>query len=160
MKSVHTVKAAEVNIKAGVSKSAGFTLVEIMITVAIVAILASIAMPAYNSYIIKSEIRSVQSDLMALSLGFENQYQRTLSYPVLSAADRADIAKIKEKIKGWNPANTENFNIKLSVSTATEYTLIAEGKSGSRQAGCKLSLTHKNERAATDCKYIGDGKWL
>ncbi len=142
------------------SKTRGFTLVEIMITVAIVAILAAIAMPAYDSYIAKSEIRSAQADLLALSLNFENQYQRTLAYPVLPEADRGDLAKIKAKFTGWNPAASDKFDYKLQVNTATDYTLLAEGKSGGRQANCKLTLTHKNERAAATCKYIGDGKWL
>ncbi|HSX51351.1 MAG TPA: prepilin-type N-terminal cleavage/methylation domain-containing protein, partial [Cellvibrio sp.] len=48
------------------SKQGAFTLIEMMITVAIVAILAAIALPAYNSYIIKSEIRTAQADLLAL----------------------------------------------------------------------------------------------
>lgn len=138
----------------------GFTLVEILITVAIVAILASIAMPAYNSYIAKSEIRSVQADLLALSLSFENQYQRTLAYPVLDAGDRADLAKIKAKFKGWSPATTDNFSFKLETNEADAYTLTAEGNTGSRQAGCKVSLTHTNVRTTNGCKYVSGGNWL
>ena len=59
----------------------GFTLIELMITVVIVAILAAIALPSYQNYIKRTNIKAAQTDLVALSLVFENYYQRNLSYP-------------------------------------------------------------------------------
>lgn len=142
------------------SKTHGFTLIELMIVVAIVAILAAISFPAYSSYITKSEIRSAQADLMALSLSLENQYQRTLAYPVIGAADMANLDKIKEKFKTWNPGNTTNFSIEFEASELSGYTIIAKGVAGTRQAGCKLSLNQLNERTSSGCKHIPNGQWL
>ena len=48
-------------------KRNGFSLIELMITVAIVAILASIAFPSYQSYTIRSSRSAVQSELLQLS---------------------------------------------------------------------------------------------
>ena len=46
----------------------GFTLVELMITVAIVAILAAIAIPSYNQYVLRANRAEAQGELMQLSL--------------------------------------------------------------------------------------------
>jgi len=127
-----------------------FTLIELMITVAIVAILAAIALPSYDSYIIKSEIRTAQSDLLALSLNFENRYQRRLSYPIVTVA-------LTQEFPGWSPSAADNFSYSLAKNTASEYTLKATGSG--RQAGCNITITHENKRELSGCKYA-DGNWL
>lgn len=132
-----------------------FTLVEMMIVVAVAGILAAIALPSYNSYIVKSEIRTSQSDLLALSLNFENRYQRTLAYPVI-ASDDNDTDGLKDLFKGWTPS-ADNFDYSLSVTEAAKYTLKATGKN--RQSGCSITLTNTNVRENAGCKY-SSGDWL
>ena len=132
-----------------------FTLIEMMIAVAIAGILAAIALPSYNSYIIKSEIRSAQADLLALSLNFENRYQRTLAYPVIAAGSNT-TAGLKALFNAWSPS-PDNFDYSLTATTATTYTLKASGKN--RQNGCSITITHTNERVTAGCKY-SSGNWL
>lgn len=49
----------------------GFTLVELIIVVAIISILASIAIPAYNGYVETSKRSDAQASLMALAIAQE-----------------------------------------------------------------------------------------
>jgi type IV pilus assembly protein PilE len=58
----------------------GFTLLELMIVTAIVAILAAIAVPAYDSYIIKTRRAAAAGCLMELSAFMERHYTTNLTY--------------------------------------------------------------------------------
>ena len=50
----------------------GFTLIELMIVVAIIGILAAIAIPQYQNYIAKSQVSRVMSELGSIKTAVEN----------------------------------------------------------------------------------------
>ncbi|CAH8206287.1 pilin [Vibrio aestuarianus] len=59
----------------GNSKQNGFTLIELMIVVAIIGVLSAIAVPAYQNYVKKSEVASGVATLKSLVTLAELEYQ-------------------------------------------------------------------------------------
>ena len=59
---------------------AGFTLIELMITVAIVAILSAVAVPAYRDYIVRSRLADATNALTSLRARMEQYYQDNRTY--------------------------------------------------------------------------------
>lgn len=56
-------------------KQQGFTLIELMIVVAIIAILAAIALPAYQNYVAKSQVTAGLADIRGGITAFEEGIQ-------------------------------------------------------------------------------------
>lgn len=84
----------------------GFTLIELMVTVAIVGILASIAYPSYQSSVIKSRRTDAEGALLGLANAMERNFTTTNSY------------------LGVTPTDTAYYTITIAP-TATSYTLSA-----------------------------------
>lgn len=62
------------------SRSTGFSLLELMIVVAIVGIIAAIALPSYNGYVLRSQLQEAYTNLSALRVNMEQYYQDNRRY--------------------------------------------------------------------------------
>ena len=68
------------------SKRKGFTLIEVMIAMAIIAILTAIAFPSYQNYITRSSRSAAQTELLQMANLQEKIYLNTTSYSVSATA--------------------------------------------------------------------------
>lgn len=103
----------------------GFTLLELLITVAIVAILASIALPAYNDFAERARRTEGKTALLQAAQGLERCFTRFGTYNNASC-DTANA------LGGGYNTESAYYNITGNVQ-ATSYTLTATGLGG--QAG-------------------------
>ncbi|NRA84826.1 MAG: type IV pilin protein [Gammaproteobacteria bacterium] len=101
-------------------KSNGFTLIELMIVVAILGILTTIAYPSYRDYILKSERAVAQVSLVSLSHSMERFYSENNTYTgALIPSIHPDVA----------PSNgsrvTHNLAIDSIATNGASYSLSA-----------------------------------
>ncbi|WP_303783956.1 type IV pilin protein [Azovibrio restrictus] len=116
-------------------RNTGFTLIELMIVVAIVAILASIALPAYNDYVIRSKIPEATSGLSGLRVKLEQYFDNNRTYVGFNCAA--------------NVPSSKHFNFACDLG-ANAYTITATGKD--TMAGFVYTLNEANAKATTGAK--------
>ena len=116
----------------------GFTLIELMITVAIVAILAAVALPAYNDYILRSKLQEASTNLSQMRVKMEQFFQDNRFYTGGPCTPAGGI-----QVKYFD------FSCATGTPTAIAYTLQAVGKAGTDLEGLTFTINEANTRAST-----------
>jgi type IV pilus assembly protein PilE len=144
----------------------GFTLIELMIVVAVLGILAAIAYPSYQSYVTKSRAQAATSDLVGMALALENTFQKTLTYPTTYTsettipalpADRTAADGLND-FSAWAPSQSSYFDYKVTTTAAT-FTVKAAGTGSGMSSSCVLTLTNNNVRSAPSDNSCGFTAW-
>lgn len=123
------------------NKNPGFTLIELMIVVTVVAILAAIAIPAYSDYVTRARRSDAQAALLEASQGLERCY---------SMYNRFDHADCPITVPFSSP---DGYYSITGTIESNAYALTAAPTSGGPQADdtdCKtLTINQLNRRGAT-----------
>ena len=133
-------------------KHSGFTLIELMIVVLVVAILASFAIPSYLSQVRKSRRSDATSTLGDLQLRQERYRAENPTYGTLTQLNAAGTTTngYYTVSLGTVSGNCPNMSTTTAESTSNSYWLQAVAVSTSSQAkdtGCTTMLP-KNECGA------------
>ena len=137
-------------------KESGFTLIEILITVAIIGILAAIAYPSYQESVAKSRRADAQSALLGLASAMERFYSEN-SFSYIGAAQSGDGSAPQAAIypsEAPLDGNTKYYDLIIATETATNFSLTAKPKSNMSSDRCgSFTLNSAGVRNAdeTDC---------
>lgn len=123
----------------------GFTLIEVMITVIIIGILASIAYPSYVDYVAKGARADGLAGLLAVANRQEQYYLDNRAYAT-------DMTKLGLNADPWVVDNTF-YAIDATITAGVlTITATAKGAQATRDSGCaSITLTDSGVKSPEEC---------
>lgn len=122
----------------------GFSLIEVMVVVAIIGLLASIAVPGYQDYVKSGNAAEAPANLANCRVQAEQFYQDNFTYVGFVC----------------NPTEAKFFDYAVSDQTATTYTLTATGKSAQNMGNFGFTVNQDNLKTSTYDGTTGATCWL
>lgn len=144
-----TIKSSRV-----LSKHQGFTLIEMMIVVAIIGILAAIAYPSYQRYVIKTKRTDMMSEMQNIASEIESRKLAQGSYSAISASVKTDFAT------AYPSQGTALYDVTITDPLVAKWTIIASPKTGTQMASDgNLSLNYQGVKCRTTITPCTGENW-
>jgi type IV pilus assembly protein PilE len=140
-----------------VIRSRGFSLIELMIVVLVIAILAAVALPSYNDYIRRSQLQEAFAKLADFRVKLEQFYQDNRNYGTNNLCGNDGVQRIS-----FATAAGERFGWACALINGGQgYTLTATGNL-ERAIGHTYTLNSANARTTSEFKGAAVAKncWL
>lgn len=138
----------------------GFTLVELLITIAIVGILTAVALPSYRDYVRRGSIPEALAALADYRIKLESYYQDYRNYGGADGSCGTNATAAWKDFKG--PAGSK-FEFECTTAAGgQEFTVRAKGLGGTAVVGHEYTINHANARVTEKFKGAVSGKacWL
>ncbi|MDO8301160.1 type IV pilin protein [Lacisediminimonas sp.] len=115
----------------------GFSLIELLIAIAVIAIISAVSIPNYTAYVTRARISEVAGNLAAYRIALEQFYQDNRSYGVGGCGVTV-------------PAASAFFSYACSLTQSGQgFLATASGMPGTSGAGFTFTLDHNGDRAST-----------
>ncbi len=119
----------------------GFSLIELMISVAIIGILAGIAYPSYSEYVLKGKRGDAKAALLSVQLAEEKYRANNIRYATF---DELGMDLNGPNVTGTNITQDGYYSVTVSGNTTTNYIITAAPNSPHADAYCTTFVINQD----------------